>query len=133
MRIVLDANVVVAAFAARGLCEAVFELCLDSHEIMLCEHLLAEIHRNLLAKVKLPKAGVDRIISLLRDNALLMVPRDLPTNTCRDATDIPVLGLALAAGADCIVTGDKDLLVLKKFKSIPILTPRDFSRMIHEQ
>jgi len=31
MKIVLDANVIVAAFAARGLCEAVFELCLSCH------------------------------------------------------------------------------------------------------
>jgi hypothetical protein len=36
---VLDANVVVAAFAVRGLCEPVFELCLDSHEILLSEPL----------------------------------------------------------------------------------------------
>ncbi len=40
MRIVLDANVVVAAFAARGLCESLFELCLGSHEIVLSERLL---------------------------------------------------------------------------------------------
>ena len=39
MRIVLDANVMVAAFAARGLCEALFELCLGSHEILLSEPL----------------------------------------------------------------------------------------------
>jgi hypothetical protein len=32
MKIVLDANVAVAAFAARGLCESLFEFCLSSHE-----------------------------------------------------------------------------------------------------
>jgi hypothetical protein len=34
--------------------------------------------------------------------------------------------LALAIKADCIVTGDKDLLVLHPFREIPILTPADF-------
>ena len=43
MKIVLDANVVVAAFASRGLCESIVELCLHSHEIVLCEELIGEI------------------------------------------------------------------------------------------
>lgn len=37
MKIILDANVVVAAFASRGLCEAVFKLCIDSHDLILSE------------------------------------------------------------------------------------------------
>ena len=131
MKIILDANVVVAAFAARGLCEAVFELCLDTHDIVLSEHLLREVHKNLVKKVKLPRKRADHIISFLRDNTLLVAPAKLPANLCRDPKDVPVLGLALAVEADCIVTGDKDLLVLKKFRSIPILTPREFSNMIH--
>ena len=36
MKVVLDANVIVAAFASRGLCEAILELCLSEHEIILC-------------------------------------------------------------------------------------------------
>ena len=131
MRIVLDANVVVAAFAARGLCEAILELCLDAHDIILSDHLLDEIHKNLVKKVKLPAKATREIIAFLRDNAQVLVPTKLPSNVCRDSDDIPVLGLALAAGADCIVTGDKDLLVLKKFGSVPIVTPRAFSDMIH--
>ena len=133
MKIVLDANVVVAAFASHGLCEAIFELCLDSHGIILSEHLLKEIRRNLIKRVKLPRKGADQIIQLLRDNATIVHPEDLPDNLCRDPDDVPVLGLALAATADCIVTGDKDLLVLKKFRSIPIMTPRIFSEYIHRQ
>ena len=133
MRIVLDANVVVAAFAARGLCEAILELCLDAHDIVLSNHLLNEIQKNLVKKLKLPAKAAREIIALLRDNAQVIVPTKLPSNVCRDPDDIPVLGLALAARADYIVTGDKDLLVLKKFRSVPILTPRAFSDMIHER
>lgn len=131
MKIVLDANVVVAAFASRGLCEAILELCLDSHEIVLSEHLLREIHGALVRKVKVPRKAADQIIRLLRDNSIVVEPEKLPADVCRDVEDVPILGLALAAGADCIVTGDKDLLLLKKFRSIPILTPGDFSRLIH--
>jgi predicted nucleic acid-binding protein len=42
MKIVLDANVVVAAFASRGLCESILELCLTSHEIVLSQELLEQ-------------------------------------------------------------------------------------------
>jgi putative PIN family toxin of toxin-antitoxin system len=133
MKIVLDANVVVAAFATRGLCESIVELCLDSHEIIVSEHLLDEIHRNLLKKIKLPKKGANQIIAFLRENSSIVRPTPLPSQSCRDPDDVPILGAALAAKADVIVTGDKDLLVLKRFKRIPILTPRQFSQLVHEK
>lgn len=132
MKIVLDTNVVVAAFASRGLCEAVFELCLDSHDIVVSKHLLREIHGVLVKRMRLSKKEADGIIGFLQGNAILVQPVKLPPDACRDPDDVPILGLALAAGADCIITGDKDLLVLKRFRSIPILTPRDFSRAIHD-
>jgi len=49
----------------------------------------------------------------------------LPEAVCRDSDDDLILAAALAAKADAIVTGDQDLLVLKGFKGIPILNPRD--------
>ena len=41
MKVVLDVNVILSAFATRGLCEAVMSLCLDRHTIVLCEPMLA--------------------------------------------------------------------------------------------
>ena len=46
-----------------------------------------------------------------------------PYALCRDADDDVILGTAVAARADLIVTGDKDLLVLGSYQSIPIITP----------
>jgi predicted nucleic acid-binding protein len=107
VKIVLDANVVIAAFASRGLCESVMELCLHSHEIVLSEELLEEI-------------------------ASMVSSVPLAAEVCRDPDDVKILGLAVAANADYIVTGDKDLLlVLKKFQGVPIVTPRLFSDIIH--
>jgi uncharacterized protein len=45
---------------------------------------------------------------------------------CRDPKDDKFLSLAVTAHASCIVTGDKDLLVLNPFQSIPIVTPAAF-------
>ena len=131
MKIVLDANVVIAAFASRGLCESVMELCLHSHEIVLSEELLEEIVRNLRQKIKLPGNIVEDISKLLREQASMVSSVPLAVEVCRDPDDVKILGLAVAANADYIVTGDKDLLVLKKFQGVPIVTPRLFSDIIH--
>jgi predicted nucleic acid-binding protein len=42
---------------------------------------------------------------------------------CRDPRDDKFLALAVAGHADCIITGDKDLLALHPFRGIAILTP----------
>jgi uncharacterized protein len=49
-----------------------------------------------------------------------------PIVACRDPKDDQYLALAINGGAECIVTGDDDLLVLHPFRSIPILTARSF-------
>jgi len=45
---------------------------------------------------------------------------------CRDPKDDKFLNLAIDANAYCIITGDKDLLVLHPFHDIPMLSPFDF-------
>ncbi|SPD76235.1 PilT protein domain protein [uncultured Desulfobacterium sp.] len=130
MKIVLDANVIIAAFAVRGLCESVMDVCLSDHEVMLSEDLLDEILRNLRLKLKLPSNIVYDISKFIREHANISIPVSLPLDVCRDPDDIKILGLAVASNADYIVTGDKDLLVLESFQGIPILTPRSFSEIL---
>jgi putative PIN family toxin of toxin-antitoxin system len=51
-----------------------------------------------------------------------VLPAELSlTPELRDPKDLKILAAAVGAGADAIVTGDKDLLVLGVFKSIPII------------
>jgi putative PIN family toxin of toxin-antitoxin system len=48
------------------------------------------------------------------------------TPACRDPFDVPFLQLAVAGRADYLVTGDRDLLVLARRLSCPIVTPEKF-------
>lgn len=45
---------------------------------------------------------------------------------CRDSEDDKWLSLAVSAKSDCIISGDKDLLILNPFREIPILAPSGF-------
>jgi predicted nucleic acid-binding protein len=54
------------------------------------------------------------------------------TGVCRDPEDDRILGWALAGEADYLVPGDEDLLVMKQFKAIRIITPRDFELLFQD-
>ncbi len=47
-------------------------------------------------------------------------------SVCRDADDNKILAITLDSGCSHLVTGDSDLLVLKKFNGIGIVNPREF-------
>ncbi|OGP64620.1 MAG: putative toxin-antitoxin system toxin component, PIN family [Deltaproteobacteria bacterium RBG_13_47_9] len=126
MRIILDTNVILAAFAGRGLAHALFELCLEKHEIIISEHILSEVQRNLQKKIKMPKDKVLMITEYLKEYCKVSDYKRLDNEACRDIDDVKILGLSEVVKPDYIITGDKDLLVLKKFHSVPIITPREF-------
>jgi len=53
-------------------------------------------------------------------------PAEVAPGSCRDPDDLMLLGLAEAGRAEVIITGDKDLLVIKRYAAARILTPREF-------
>jgi putative PIN family toxin of toxin-antitoxin system len=130
VKVVLDANVVIAAFAAHGLCEALFEVCLDSHDVLMSDELAGEIGTSLRRKIKLPDSTAESILRLIRDNCTFHQPAAVAPAACRDPEDLHVLGLAAAGDAECLVTGDRDLLALGRFGRCRIVTPRQFSDVI---
>ena len=127
MRVALDANVIVAAFAARGLCESVLESCLRDHELIVSDHVLMEVHKHLVREIKVPVSVAGDIVGLLREQATLFEPISVSVYACRERDGLPVLEVALACKADCIVTGDGDLLVLWQLRRVPIYSPRAFA------
>lgn len=133
MKIVLDSNVLVAAFATRGLCNALFEHCLQQHSLILSQAILSEVQRALKRKVKLPAQETKNILRFLRLNAKVKKPARMEQFPCRDPNDAHVLALAITANVYCIVSGDRDLLELKKVGHIPILSPREFWQLEQAQ
>ena len=126
MRVILDANVLIAAVAGRGLCESLLELCLEGHDLIVSEGLLDEVHRNLVKRIRLPNDAASDFCGLLRNNALMATPEAVSPDACRDPNDLYLLGLAESTAAEFLVTGDKDLIECGWRGTTKIVSPRQF-------
>ncbi|MFN2453132.1 MAG: putative toxin-antitoxin system toxin component, PIN family [Pyrinomonadaceae bacterium] len=129
MRFVLDTNVVVsAALLAHSIPRHVFDKALDDGEILISVPVLLELtavlSRKKFAKYLLEEERRRFLIALLKEAKLVEVTEHI--TACRDAKDNKILELAVSGKADCIISGDDDLLVLNPFRGIQILTPQDF-------
>ena len=126
MRVFLDTNVLVSAFATRGLCADVVRHVLAEHELLTGEVNLAEIRRVLRLRLRIPDEMVDAIEHLLRDQVIVPRPRKTLVIAVRDPDDAWVLASAVAGKADVLVTGDRDLLELAGRAPVRILDARGF-------
>ena len=126
MRVFLDTNVLVAAFATRGLCADVLRDVLAEHELLVGEVVLIELERALTRRLRLPATAVEEILEFLREHEVVPKPRKPASLPVRDPADRWILASALAAHADVLVTGDHDLLDIAAQAPLRILDPRTF-------
>lgn len=128
MRVLLDTNVLLAAYLTRGVCHELLEHCKRSHRIVTSDRLLREFEAKLVKKVKAPAEKAAAAVALVRAEAEVVSPAPLEIAVSRDPDDDWVLATASAGRCDCIVTGEKDLLVLDAFAGIPVISPGSFWR-----
>lgn len=123
MKVVLDTNVLLAAMLAPGLCRELVRKRCRSHALYTSAPLLEELADKLRDKFGFEPGAVPVYVAY-SERATRVTPQALPRPVCRDPDDDVVLATASAADADAIVTGDEDLLVLREFQGIRILSPR---------
>src|SRR5207245_2211356 len=123
VRVVLDTNILLAAFITHGVCAGLYEECLARAEIVTSDFILKELADRLVVKGRFTKSEARAVVNAVRKDAQIVKPAALGKRVCRDAEDDWVLATAVAGHADVIVTGDNDLLVLKTYAQIPIVTP----------
>ena len=126
MRVFLDTNVLVSAFASRGLSAEVLELVLLDHDLILGRNVLRELAKALRKLVKLPVVRSAEIVDFVSSEATQVVDNAEPASVNVDAADAIVLGEALASHADLFVTGDAALLRLTTIGALKIVSPRQF-------
>ncbi len=65
MRVVLDSSIIIAAFASRGLCSSLFELCIEKHEVIISEQILRIVSKNLEVRGCLGRVSMKLLHTLL--------------------------------------------------------------------
>lgn len=128
MIIVFDTNVLIAALIVRGVCGDLVEHCGLKHNLVTSEFILNELREHLACKFNYDSRDIEKAVNLLRSRMEVVIPVELETAVCRDPDDDKILGTAIAGNASCIVTGDKDLLVIKQYRMIDIIGPSEFAK-----
>ena len=72
---------------------------------------------------------IKELASLIQSSARI-TSSPVKIQFCRDPKDNIVLECAIAGEADFIVTGDNDLLCLNSYRSIRIITPAHFLKIL---
>lgn len=129
MRVFLDTNVLVSATASRGLCADVFRTAIEFHELVVSEHLFEELKRILRTKFDAPEDLIAETIWLLHQDTIMAPSAPLASVPLRDPADIAIVSAALNGGAGILVTGDKEMIEIKKYGALQIVTPRQFWEM----
>ena len=129
LRVVLDTNVLLSgiAYPASVPGKIMTAWRHGSIEVLLCTYILEELRRvlpKLAHKHQLTELEISVLIDILSIQAQLVEPLAASDPLLRDPNDQPVLGALQSAGADYLITGDKDLLALRA--SYSIVTPAQF-------
>lgn len=134
MKALFDTNVLLSAFLTEGLC---WKLLVKANRkeffLFTSPYILNEFEDKLYKKFASTKDEAHEAINLILEIAQIVDHKEKGIHVkgiCRDKEDDAILACAVASEADYLITGDSDLLELKKYKGIKILSPRDFELLL---
>ena len=126
MTVVIDSGIWISALHFGGAPQAALDTVFTHDTIAICEQIVTEVRAILARKFSWTD---DEVLSVLNDYTIDAIHADVTGSLhgiCRDPKDDMVLECAVKSGAQLILTGDLDLLSLKSYNGISILTVRQF-------
>jgi uncharacterized protein len=133
MKAVFDTNVLVAAFVTEGVCAKLLGRARRKQlNLVISPFILKEFENVLLKKFSASKEQIRTAAKLISEGAQIVSHASMVSGICRDPDDDQILSCALSAKAHYLVTGDFDLLELKEFHGIRILTPGAFELLFED-
>ena len=128
-RFILDANVIISALLfKKSLPRQALDKARKQGIVLMSQSIWSEIS-EVVARPKFDKylsSQERQLFLLVFEQAVRFVDIKETINACRDPKDDKYLELAVNGKAECIVTGDQDLLILHPFREIPIITVAEF-------
>jgi putative PIN family toxin of toxin-antitoxin system len=134
LRVLFDTNVLIAAFISEGVCAKLMRRARKRQfSLVSSPVILQEFQDVLIRKFSATRRESQEALQVIMEAVEAMTQSEQAvTGVCRDPEDDRILGCALAGEADYLVTGDEDLLVMKQFKAIRIIAPRDFELLFED-
>ena len=120
MKPLLDTNVWIAGLISRGMCAELIDYCIGEHRLPISDWISREATGKPASRFGYSSARLREVEAWLREVGEYFVLQGEPPSVCRDPDDDYVLHSACRAEADCLVTGDQDLLVLGRYEGIVI-------------
>ncbi len=128
IKTILDTNVLISSIFWKGSPRKVVDLAASNRiKSFTSVAILEEVEIVLFEDFpELPYEKIDAIIRDILSYSQLVIVNEIIVNNLRDIKDTKILACAVSAKADYIVTGDKDLLVLKEYNKTNIVNPKTF-------
>jgi putative PIN family toxin of toxin-antitoxin system len=135
MRVVLDANVLgPGLLLERGTPFEVVQYWRERRfEVVVSEHLVAELSTTLNKpywRARFASDRIQRALLTVRRRALRVIPTPNIDGAATHWQDDIVIASAIAGNADYLVTGDKELLAVKAFRTVSIVSPQEFLNIL---
>jgi uncharacterized protein len=123
-QVVIDTNVWLSGLVFGGNPEQIIRLFIEGALIVVTsEELLSELRRKVTQKFPLLAPYLSALEVSIREKAIVVQLGTKPVNASRDPDDNQVIETALIGVVNYIVSGDKDLLVLKEYEGVEIVKP----------
>ena len=128
MKLVLDTNIFISSFFWGGNPRKIMTRIIDGKDSLFVSD---ELLHELFFVMKRPKFNMTHrqiinFIGSIKEMAIKVILSGTIQGICRDSDDDKILECAVLGDVDFIISGDDDLLSLKFFQGIPIITPSEF-------
>jgi len=125
-RVVLDTNIIISSVFWKGKPYEVMKKGIEGeYQIVVSPEILDEVVEKLRNKFQFSEEGIQELVDIILTYSHVVEPTS-KFDVVRDKKDNKIIECAFDGKADCIVTGDPDLLELKEFRGIKIVTAREF-------
>ena len=126
LRVVLDTNILISALIYGGKPEQIYNLVLEKQIIAVTSAvLLAELSETLIKKFHFNHIRIEQLERIIKKHIRIVYPKET-IGIVKDDDDNRVLEAAIESKCSYIITGDKELLDLRVYKGIKILTADQF-------
>ena len=130
LKAVLDTNILISALVYGGKPEQVYNLVLEKQIIAVTSNiLLAELLEHLIKSFHFEQKRIGQLERIIKKHFIVVHPKEI-IKVIRDEDDDRVLEAAAAGNCDYIITGDNDLLELKSYQDIKIVTAEEFLNLL---